>query len=82
MMSSLATFGTTLLDYSLYDLVSFDTQANFKRNLTARLHIWVLEGILKQGLAIDCLESLATKYFRIGLVPQTYLLPELYKFSL
>jgi len=38
----------------------------------------VLDGVLEVGLSMDILETIATKYARLGLVPTHYLFSELF----
>ena len=53
-----------------------------KHDLDARLQVWVLDGILQHGFSMDSLKPIAMKYAKIGTVPSTYLLPELFKRSI
>mmetsp|Transcript_19819 Transcript_19819/g.24502 ORF Transcript_19819/g.24502 Transcript_19819/m.24502 type:complete len:95 (+) Transcript_19819:497-781(+) len=56
--------------------------AKGKESLKIKLRLWVLEGVLVEGLAMDILNSIAGKYAKIELVPSHYFFPELYQGAL
>ena len=50
-----------------------------QEDLSSRLNLWVLNGALEHGLSMVYLKEIAEKYAKIGVVPSTYFLPELFR---